>query len=171
MIGKTQLLWTQIGGAGPWCWGPHLATAVAFWQPALTHLKSSYRQICLPPHTHSNLKATLCSKDGFLCRSIVFLADCSAGRGGLWPWSSQADSILSPARQGISFACLRGFPRQNPDSESWGHWQEALRHLPSQGASLDLHSEFWPLSLGDAWVRPLWLCAQSCLALLQPHGL
>lgn len=40
---------TLVRGAGPWCGGPHPATAVAFWPPALTHLKSSYRQICLPP--------------------------------------------------------------------------------------------------------------------------
>lgn len=49
-------------GRGPGAGGALPGTATAVWPPAFTNLKSSYRQICLF-FLHSNLKATLHSKD------------------------------------------------------------------------------------------------------------
>lgn len=69
--GRTRNPTFAANVAGPWRGGGGMlgqaGTATVCWPPALTNLISSYGQICLffffffPPH--SNLKATLHSKD------------------------------------------------------------------------------------------------------------
>lgn len=122
------LVWGRDLGVGgrTLVWGLQWSTACV---PATSpHSPEIKLQANLPSPTplHSNLKATLpfqgCLwdfKDGFLCRSLVFLADRSAGRGGLWQPARLTAS--SPTSQGISFAHLRASPVRT-QTLSWGCW-------------------------------------------------